>query len=267
MQLSRSFVQAVTAAALLALLAGCGGATTASGTPTQTPVYVVVTDTPTGQPSAQNTQDTPAPQDQPVTIEQPFLCKGQVVEQTFERGYMFWIGGTNDERCKTTHTYETGSGEIWVAIFDRDRRVGDWMTFVDDWQQGTDIVSDPSMDPTLPGLQQPVRGFGKVWRDKLTPDQRARLGWATADEVQYTADYRYDPGGFLDKNGVFNPRPGLHTLLGLGGERLIFDEQSRLVYSPNADVSSGAFIGAQTSIPQPTATPGPTETPGPTATP
>jgi len=38
------------------------------------------------------------------------------------------------------------------------------------------------------GLFQPVRGFGKVWREDA--DLRARLGWATAPEQSYDLVYQ-----------------------------------------------------------------------------
>lgn len=85
----------------------------------------------------------------------------QLVEaavQTFEHGVMIWRGDTR---------------QIY-AIFNDNT----WGVFDDSFAEG-DMESDPSL--VAPGgLQQPVRGFGKVWRN--TPDVRAKLGWATAKE-------------------------------------------------------------------------------------
>jgi hypothetical protein len=238
---------AVIVSLLLALtLAGCGGGgSSASAAPTQTPIYIVVTDTPAPgatQTAGQQTEEaesTPesegeseeaenAPEDTGVVpIPTPFVCKAEVVEQTFEQGFMFWVGGTVDERCKTKHDFEPGSGEIWVLILDEDdAQYGEWYAFIDDWDEDTDPESDPDMDPEDDDLIQPVRGFGKVWRDELTEDQRDKLGYATAGEFKFVTDYRYDPGGFLNEAGEFVPRPGIHRLVALGGEQLFFDEQS-----------------------------------------
>jgi len=79
--------------------------------------------------------------------------------QPFQRGRMFWRG---DET------------QIYVV-----RRDGTWDAFPDTWSEG-----QPSADPALvppEGLSQPIRGFGKVWREQLGgPD--AQIGWATGRE-------------------------------------------------------------------------------------
>jgi photosystem II stability/assembly factor-like uncharacterized protein len=83
--------------------------------------------------------------------------------QTFEQGVMIWRG---DE------------GRIYVLYSD-----GTWQVFDDTFREG-----EPESDATLrppEGRQQPVRGFGKVWRTH--PDVRARIGWATAREEGVTA--------------------------------------------------------------------------------
>ena len=77
---------------------------------------------------------------------------------------MIWVGGEN---------------RIYV-LFD-DGNSPNWNGYADEWQPGQP-ENDPSLEPP-PGLVQPVRGFGKVWREQ--PDVRERLGWATAEEVAY----------------------------------------------------------------------------------
>jgi hypothetical protein len=47
------------------------------------------------------------------------------------------------------------------------------------------MESDPSIVPPE-GYYQPVRGFGKLWREEL----RSALGWALAPERSYTAQYQ-----------------------------------------------------------------------------
>ena len=72
------------------------------------------------------------------------------------------------------------------------------------WQRYDDLwtPSQPESDLTLQapaGFYQPVRGFGKIWRE--TPGLRENLGWARTSEKGYTdaayqAQWRYgnEPG-------------------------------------------------------------------------
>jgi hypothetical protein len=204
-------------AALTAMLAGCGTAGPAE--PTQTPVFVVV---PADTPQGGGTDEAAEANGYPT----PTSCRAEVVEQTYENGRMFWVGGTLEERCKAEHDFTPGSGEIWVIIFDESGLGGDWLVFVDDWDEENDVPYDITLD-VPEGLIQPVRGFGKVWRERLTDEQREAIGWATQNEVKYVTDYRYESGGFVDAEGEFVARPGLHTLVTLGGDRVFFDEPSQ----------------------------------------
>jgi hypothetical protein len=219
---------------LVGTLSACGGGRSPSQLPTQTPIYVVVTDTPgiapTEEVSIPGDSGTEPQPSEIVELPAPFMCKAEVVEQTYEYGFMFWIGATTEERCATNHTYEPGSGEIWVAVFEEDSRVGDWLIFVDDWSEDTDIELDPDLEPPDSTLIQPIRGFGKVWREGLTEDRQEELGWATAPEFQFATNYRYDPGGYLDEDGAFVSRPGVHRIEALGGEQFFFDEISQMVF-------------------------------------
>lgn len=247
------------AIALAALaLAACGSAGDDEAM-TQTPIYVVITDTPeisaadlapavesgteadgtaaeagTEQTEAVVTPEpavTEAADSGVVAVPTPFLCKAEVVEQTFEHGFMFWIGGTTSERCKTEHDFTPGSGEIWIAIFeDGDARVGEWIVVTDTWDENTEPETDPDLEPPDADLIQPARGFGKAWREGLTERQRDDLGWATAGEFKFVTDYRYDAGGFLNDAGEYVPRPGVHRIVALGGEQLFYDEQSQTVF-------------------------------------
>jgi hypothetical protein len=85
-------------------------------------------------------------------------------EQHFERGIMVWVG-TEDR--------------IYV-LFDDDQHPR-WSAYSDEWDEGEPTV-DPDVEPP-PGLQQPVRGFGLVWREG--PSVRERLGWAVDQERGY----------------------------------------------------------------------------------
>jgi hypothetical protein len=85
-------------------------------------------------------------------------------EQTFEHGRMIWVDTLD---------------RIYV-IFD-DGNVPSWAQYPDNFTEG-----DPEQDESLvppPGLLQPIRGFGMIWRSN--PRVQARLGWATTPEVAF----------------------------------------------------------------------------------
>ncbi len=86
------------------------------------------------------------------------------VEQTFERGRMIWV----DVQDRIYVVFEDGN-------------VPSWAQYPDNFIEG-----DPEQDESLvppPGLLQPVRGFGMIWRNN--PRVQARLGWATTPEVSF----------------------------------------------------------------------------------
>lgn len=207
-------------AATLALSACTGQG---SQSPTQTPIVVIVTGETPGSASGNTpTNGTPPPGIFPT----PSICDAEIVEQSFEHGRMFWIGKTPETRCQVEQDFSLGSGEIWVAIFDENGRGGEWLIFDDDWVEGVDPESDPDLIPPE-DLLQPVRGFGKVWREKLSAAQRESLGWAMVPEIKFVTKYRYEAGGLIDTEGQYVPRPGLHVLLSFGDERFYFDEPSQ----------------------------------------
>ncbi len=65
------------------------------------------------------------------------------------------------------------AGLIYVFFND-----GTWQSFADTFEEGMP-ESDPNFSPP-PGRMQPLRGFGKVWRENA--DVREQLGWALAKE-------------------------------------------------------------------------------------
>jgi len=99
-------------------------------------------------------------------------------EQVFERGRMFW---QEDQRV------------IYALFAD-----GTWLTF-----QDTYTDDQPPDDPALvppPDLQQPIRGFGKVWREQLGgPD--ATIGWAVEGERGYRGWWQPFGGGLMLTGG------------------------------------------------------------------
>ena len=66
-----------------------------------------------------------------------------------------------------------------------------WFFTGDTWRDG-DSPSDPAIVPP-PGLYQPERGFGKVWRERF--GVRETLGWATIEEKGFSAIIQEFSGG------------------------------------------------------------------------
>jgi hypothetical protein len=92
--------------------------------------------------------------------------------QTFEYGLMFWRA---DEKA------------IYVLEAD-----GTWDRYSDTWDS-----SQPPADPALTppsDLLQPVRGFGKVWREQLGGPV-ASVGWALVEEQGYEMPTQPYSGG------------------------------------------------------------------------
>lgn len=96
-----------------------------------------------------------------LTVNQPAAV------QAFERGTMVWVQGTPNY--------------IYVLY-----NSGTYQRFIDTWQSGE---TAPISEMPPPGLSEPLRGFGKVWRDN--PTVKSTLGWAVAIEAG-TAATRQD---------------------------------------------------------------------------
>ncbi len=92
-------------------------------------------------------------------------------EQVFEGGRMIWFQADN---------------VIYVFDDDRGRDGAPSLQFVDTWTPD-EPESDPSIIPPQ-GLYQPIRGFGKVWRNE--PRVREQLGWALAPEHGFDGAYQ-----------------------------------------------------------------------------
>lgn len=86
------------------------------------------------------------------------------VEQSFEGGFMIWLGNTQE-----------------IIIVYADDQLPRWLRVPDQFTDG-----QPERDETIqppPNLFQPIRGFGLVWREN--PRTRERLGWAIQPELGY----------------------------------------------------------------------------------
>lgn len=161
--------------------------------------------TPTAERSTQTSKTTPvviSPTLDPFPTQT--ITQIQVAEQVFEKGRMFWL-----EPVK----------QIWVLVGEDE---GKWTRFQDTFEEG-----EPEMDPSLvapEGLQQPLRGFGKLWRENR--EVRNTLGWAVTPEFGYVSNYEYHPGGEINQAGEYNAAPGYHIVFSLYGERFRFSEDN-----------------------------------------
>ncbi len=97
--------------------------------------------------------------------------------QAFEHGRMFWLSGRQE-----------------IYLLYSDGEANHWLRYPDTWEEG-----QPDHDPALQppeGLEQPVRGFGRVWREELGGPESA-VGWATAAEEGYEGQVQAYSGGLV----------------------------------------------------------------------
>jgi hypothetical protein len=106
-----------------------------------------------------------------------------MAEQAFERGRMIWIQPLD----MIYVLYDT-------AFYSSNRLLE---VFQDSWTTG-EPDSDPGLAPP-PGLYQPVRGFGKVWRENA--QVRERLGWARAPEQAFGSLYQQPWSTYYQRPG------------------------------------------------------------------
>jgi len=87
-------------------------------------------------------------------------------EQPFEHGRMIWL--------KETRVGEFVDENVIFVLYEN----GQLEKYQDKW-----MPNEPDSDPTFvppEGLYQPIRGFGKLWRENKSV--RERLGWARTPE-------------------------------------------------------------------------------------
>lgn len=181
--ISRLLSRHVAALCLLVMaLAGCSAAPDASPTrpalqtPTVGPLVATATSTPA--PTATRTEPpveaaatgapTPCAHDYfftpaPATCPREAAVETAAAEQPFSGGVMIWL-----EAHKAIYVLYPG---------------GAWQRFADTWTEA-EPESDPALAPP-DGHFQPVRGFGKVWREQL--EVQEALGWATSPELGFTS--------------------------------------------------------------------------------
>jgi hypothetical protein len=175
-------------------------------------VVVVVTATPEdGVEVAEASEATAAPEEDevdtpdveltPDAFPTPVSEQIIVAEQLFERGRMFYLQPVD---------------EIWVLIDDEEGADGGpWRRRQDTWEDGMPEF-DPTIIPPDEDLYQPIRGFGKLWREDDAI--RGALGWAIEDEYGHVTRYEYYAGGEVTAAGDYVPGPGQHTIVSRHGE-------------------------------------------------
>ncbi|NDJ85263.1 MAG: hypothetical protein GYB66_05215 [Chloroflexi bacterium] len=90
-------------------------------------------------------------------------------QQAFENGYMIWVEALDS---------------IFV-IYENGTELG-WQRFEDTFEEGGSQIPAERSPP--PNRYRPVRGFGKVWQEFQSVQDR--LGWAIAPEAGYSGQYQ-----------------------------------------------------------------------------
>ncbi len=205
-------------AVFMIVLAGCQGQTekvvlvvTATPAPTDVSVSSAATDTTAPQvPTATATSTlipaTETPSIPPTVDVRPTATLGQiqVAEEVFEHGRMFWIQPRQ---------------QIWV-MYDNGQGSGQWQVYENTYADG-EPESDPGIVPPE-GKYQPLRGFGKLWREHT--ELKDKLGFGLTPEFGYVSNYEYYPGGQVDAQGKWVSGPGYHILFSLYNEKFQFNE-------------------------------------------
>ena len=210
--------------AVILLLAACAAVTEqviviVTATPNPNEIVIRMTHTPANNPPAEVTTipQTPtsigvqaatatAPIDE--LFPEPIAKVVFIAEQEFERAHFFWL-----EPAERTQS-------IWVLLYDENTTTqGRWMIYEDTFEEG-ELSLDPNILPPE-GFQQPIRGFGKLWRkdEKLRDD----VGWALDREFGYSAEYRYEFGGEV-VDGEYIAAPGVHFITNRFSLTYRFDE-------------------------------------------
>jgi hypothetical protein len=131
-------------------------------------------DAASGTPMPRPAASTPGPCAQPLSSDDSIIASNApalgcplapsrtlpMARQSFDYGQMIWL---SDERL--------------ILILNQD---GTWQDFADEWTEG-----QPETDPGIvapAGRLQPIRGFGKVWRERLGGSD-AQVGWASEQET------------------------------------------------------------------------------------
>lgn len=106
----------------------------------------------------------------PDTCPTDFPRVSLAAEQPFERGTMVWL-----------------EADELIVVLNHDQS---WRAFEDTWSEDQQ-ENDPSLNPPAERFQ-PIRGFGKIWREN--PDVRQQLGWALGPELGFESTLQDQEG-------------------------------------------------------------------------
>lgn len=162
-----------------------------------------VPSTPTATPNLPPTA-TPLPPNFPT----PVVGQVYMAEQAFQNGRMFWLEPV---------------GQIWILSEDESGE-NVWLVYNDTFEEGMP-ERDESIVPPEAGLFQPIRGFGKLWRDN--ENVRDLVGWAVDQEYAHVSRYEFEHGGEINADGEYVAGPGYHTIVALNGDVLRIDQATR----------------------------------------
>ena len=110
----------------------------------------------------------------PGTCPQAAAATTPAAEQAFQNGRMVWL--------KELRVGESAIANVILVLFSD----GSFNRFSDTWVEGM-LELDTSIAPPS-GLLQPIRGFGKAWRENS--NVRNKIGWATASEKGFTSTWQ-----------------------------------------------------------------------------
>lgn len=121
----------------------------------------------------------------------------EAASQDFERGYLLW-------RIEPDQVY---------VMYD-DGRLGIYpMSVYPESVRQNPPGGDPSIQPPA-GFQQPVRGFGLIWRDNS--EVREGIGWALEGEARADWFYGFEAQDFVGGTVIHECRMGVRVLLSSG---------------------------------------------------
>jgi len=199
---------------LTILLAACT-APAAVDVPPPLVITVVVTPGGGGPVATPGAGDATRPPGPNPSYPPPFQNTVTAVYQDFERGFMIYLP---DRKVIWTCVRSAGPSTHY----------GQFVAYPDTFQDG-----EPETDATLippTGMQQPKRGFGKVWREN--PVVRELLGWGLDFERAYPTTVTDYSIGIFDSNGVYTPQSFIHTVGAPDGSLLHIDEATHLWSRP-----------------------------------
>lgn len=170
-------------------------------------ISVTASPSATTTPTVELPTQTPDPTVTPDVFPTPIVSEIVVSEQLFEHGRMFYLQPL-DIIWVLVNNDETGTGGVWSF-------------HQDTWEDGMPEFDDALEAEKPDGLFQPIRGFGKLWRE--SDEIRNALGWAVEEEAGHVTRYQYFAGGEVQQ-GRYIPGPGTHSVNSRYGGTYIFDE-------------------------------------------